>query len=83
MFFKIEGWNFQVQFEIKICETSQLSILKNKKVLLLKKIFFSQYQNKKALFTDSIFQKVLTTASDFDDTTKLPLLQQQQLMYKA
>ena len=25
----------------------------------------------------------LTTASDFDDTTKLPLLQQQQLMYNA
>ena len=82
LFFKIESWNFQVQFEIKIRETSQnfnsfslfrqllfssffisclielkfckvswnsisnwtwkfqLSILKNKKVLLLKKIFF-------------------------------------------
>ena len=82
MFFKIESWNFQVQFEIKIRETSQnfhsfslfrqllfssffisclielkfckvswnsiskwtwkfqLSILKNKKVLLLKKNFF-------------------------------------------
>ena len=35
--------------------------MKNKKVLFLKKIFFggSQYQNKKALFTDSIFLKVL------------------------
>ena len=82
MFFKIESWNFQVQFEIKIRETSQtfnsfsffrqllfssffirclielkfckvswnsiskwtwkfqLSILKNKKVLFLKKNFF-------------------------------------------
>ena len=82
LFFKLESWNFQVQFEIKIRETSQnfhsfslfrqllfssffisclielkfckvsrnsisnwtwkfqLSILKNKKVLFLKKIFF-------------------------------------------
>jgi hypothetical protein len=33
--------------------------LKNKKVLFLKKYFFgrSQYQNKKALFTDSIFRE--------------------------
>ena len=57
---------------MKFCEVSrnpisnwtwkfQRSILKNKKVLFLKKIFFGrcQYQNKKALFTDSIFQKVL------------------------
>ena len=86
MFFKIEGWNFQVQFEIefretlqnfnsirqpikkhennnclnklnelKFCEVSrilisnwtwkfQLSILKNKKVLFLKKIFFWPYR---------------------------------------
>ena len=43
------------------CWKFQLSILKNKKVLFLKKYFFgrSQYQNKKALFTDSIFPKVL------------------------
>ena len=86
LFFKIEGWNFQVQFEIefretlqnfnsirqpikkhennnclnklnelKFCEVSQilisnwtwkfqLSILKNKKVLFLKKIFFRPYR---------------------------------------
>jgi hypothetical protein len=33
--------------------------LKNKKVLLLEKYLFgrSQYQNKKALFTDSIFRE--------------------------
>ena len=38
----------------------QPSILKNEKVLFLKKENkHSQYQNKKALFTDSIFQKVL------------------------
>ena len=37
----------------------QLSILKNKKVLFLKKYFLSrcQYQNKKALFTDPIFSE--------------------------
>ena len=58
--------------ELKFCKVSwnsipkwtwkfQLSILKNKKVLFLKKNFLSrcQYQNKKSLFTDSIFQKVL------------------------
>ena len=86
LFFKIEGWNFQVQFEIKFresfqnfnsirqpikkdennnclkklnelkfCEDSrilisnwtwkfQLSSLKNKKVLFLKKIFFKPYR---------------------------------------
>ena len=56
--------------ELKLCEVSrnsfsnwfwnlQLSILKNKKVLSLKKYFLSrcQYQNKKALFTDSIFRE--------------------------
>ena len=104
LFFKIESWNFQVQFEIefretmqnfnsirqpikkhennnclnklnelKFCEVSrnsisnrcwkfQLSILKNKKVLSLKKIFFNsrcQYQNKKSLFTDPIFSEGL------------------------
>ena len=37
----------------------QLPIMKNKIFLSLKKIFFgfSQYQNKKALFTDSIFRE--------------------------
>ena len=37
----------------------QLSILKNEKVLFLKKYFLSrcQHQNKKALFTDSIFRE--------------------------
>ena len=37
----------------------QLSILKNKKVLFLEKIFLSccQYLNKKALFTDQIFSE--------------------------
>ena len=102
LFYKIECWNFQVRFEIKIRETSQnfnsfrlfrqllfsyfsivclielkfckvsgnsisnwtwkfeLSIFKNKKVLFLKKkLSRCQYQNKKVLFTDSIFQKVL------------------------
>jgi hypothetical protein len=56
--------------ELKFCEISwnpfsnrcwkfQLSILKNKKVLFLKIYFFGpcQYQNKKALFTDSIFRE--------------------------
>ena len=54
--------------KLELCEVSrnsisnwtwkfQLSILKNKKVLCLKKN--CQYQNKKALCTDSIFQKVL------------------------
>ena len=101
LFFKIESWNFQVQFEIKFRETSQnfnsfslfrqllfscffigclielkfckvsrnsisnwtwkfqLSILKNKKVLFLKKKILGrcQYQNKKALFTDPIFSE--------------------------
>ena len=105
LFFKIESWNFQVQFEIefretlqnfnsirqlikkdennnclnklnewKFCEVSQilisnwtwkflLSILKNKKVLFLKKYSFGhrQYQNKKALFTDSIFREDFAT----------------------
>ena len=58
--------------ELKLCEVSQnsfsnrywkfqLSTLKNKKVLFLKKYFLSrcQYQNKKALFTDSIFREGL------------------------
>ena len=58
--------------QLKFCEVSwnsfsnrcwkfQLSILKNKNDLFIKKYFFgpSQYQNKKALFTDSIFPKVL------------------------
>ena len=56
--------------ELKFCKVSwnsiskwtwkfQLSILKNKKVLFLKKnLSRCQYQNKKALFTDSIFLKV-------------------------
>ena len=38
----------------------QYSILNNKKVLFLKKKYFfghSQYHNKKALFTDSIFRE--------------------------
>ena len=103
LFFKIESWNFQVQFEIEFRETSQnfnsfslfrqllfssffigclivlkfrevsgnsisnwtwkfqLSILKNKK-----KIGRCQYQNLKALFTDSIFQKVLVSPSSRD-----------------
>ena len=57
--------------ELKLCELSQnsfsirfwkiqLSILKNKKVLFLKKIYFlsrCQYQNKKTLFTGSIFRE--------------------------
>ena len=56
--------------ELKFCKVSwnsiskwtwkfQLPILKNKKVLFLKVCFFgcSQYQNKKALFTDSIFRE--------------------------
>ena len=56
--------------ELKLCEVSrnsfsnrcwkfQLSILKNKKVLFLKKYFLShcQYQNKKALFADPIFSE--------------------------
>ena len=89
LFFKIESWNFQVQFEIKIRETSQnfnsfsffrqllfssffigclielkfckvsrnsiskwtwkfqLSILKNKKVLFLKKIFLGPLSKSK------------------------------------
>ena len=69
---------FSISFLIKFkfCEDSrnpisnrcwklQLSILKNKKVLFLKKIFLThcQYQNKKALFTDSIFWKVLGNSS--------------------
>ena len=62
--------------ELKFCKVSrnsiskwtwkfQHSILKNKKVLFLKKIFLGscQYQNKKALFTDSIFQKVLSASA--------------------
>ena len=104
MFFKIESWNFQVQFEIEFRETSQnfnsirqpreknvnnnclnelndlkqcevsrnlfanrcwkfqLSIMKNKKVLFLKKSFFKplSISKQKALFTVSIFPKVLT-----------------------
>ena len=55
--------------ELKFCEVSrnsfsnsfwkfQLSILKNKKVLLIKKnLSHCQNQNKKALFTDSIFRE--------------------------
>jgi hypothetical protein len=41
------------------CLKFQLSVLKNKKVLFLKKYFLGccQYQNKKALFTDPIFSK--------------------------
>ena len=103
MFFKIESWNFQVQFEIEFRETLQnfnsirqpikknenknslnklnelkfsevsrilisnwtwkfqISILKNKKVLFLKKYILSrcQSQNKKALFTGPFSVKVL------------------------
>ena len=62
--------------ELKLCEVSrnsfsnlfwkfQLSIVKNKKVLFLKKYFLSrfQYQNKKAFFTGAIFPKVLVYTS--------------------
>ena len=49
------------------CWKFQLSVLKNKKVLSLKKCFLGccQYQNKKALFTDSIFWKVLAWTFEF------------------
>ena len=45
------------------CWKFQLSILKNKKVLILKNFFLDhcQYQNKKALFTDPIFSEGFTT----------------------
>ena len=57
------SWNFvrfHEFFSSNRCLKFQLSILKNKKVLFLKKIFFlscCQCQNKKALFTDPIFSE--------------------------
>ena len=64
--------------ELKFCEFSRnafsnkcwkfkLSILKNKKVLFLKKYFSGrcQYQNKKTLFTDPIFSEGFAFAYNF------------------
>ena len=69
-FIVIFSFSIDYLIELKFCEVSwnafsnrcwkfQFSILKNKKVLFLKKYFLSrgQYQNKKALFTDSIFRE--------------------------
>ena len=51
-----------MRFHEILFQTDAESFLKNKKVLILKKIFLGrcQYQNKKALFTDPIFSE------DFD-----------------
>ena len=38
--------------------------LEKQKGFIQKKLSCCQYQNKKALFTDSIFQKVLTVATE-------------------
>ena len=59
------SWNFarfhEIQFQTEPESFSFLS-WKTKKIYSWKKNFLSrcQYQNKKSLFTDSIFQKVLT-----------------------
>ena len=81
MFFKIESWNFQVQWiswnltgcliELKFCEVSRNSIsnwtwnfsVKQNSFVPKKKISRCQFQNKKALFTVSIFPKVLVFPS--------------------
>ena len=52
------------------------SNLKNKKVLFLQKYFLGrcQYHNKKALFTDSIFQKVLRQAISTDTSFEVKMM---------